>query len=327
MKVAIVLATLAVASATDLGAWYAWKRDNGRAYTDDEDVVRFSNFKKNLATIASLNEVHRKGTARFGPNKFADWSDAELKSLRGTRVPSNARDGIPEVAQVQVATNGTVDWRKKGVVSPVQNQQQCGSCWAFSATANIESRWAIAKGATPPPKLAEQALVDCDKECGTYHGEQGCDAGCEGGLMMNAFKYVIANGQPKESAYPYMAADGRCKAVPASPVNISSWDLLPQDETKIAAYLEQNGPVSIAVAASMWSFYMGGIMEYLCPGKTTLADLDHGVDLVGYGSEDGTDYWIVRNSWGPSWGEEGYCRILRGVGFCGVQLMACSSVV
>lgn len=334
MKLAIIATLIAVTSALHLSAaelFGTWRIAHNRSYMNaDEASTRRRYFQKNYAQIQVLNKIHSHlpNGAVFQPNKFADWSPAELKRLRGFRLPANARELLPNAAPVTEAAAATVDWRVRGIVSPIQDQGQCGSCWAFSATANVESRWAIAKS-TAAPKLAEQFLVDCDHQCGNYRdGQDGCDAGCDGGLMPNAWKYVISNGFPSEQAYPYTGVDGTCAAKSLrSLVNISSWELLPIDETAIAAYVSKNGPVSIAVDAAQWSFYMGGIMSLLCWGKTTVADLDHGVNIVGYGTEDSTDYWIVRNSWSSSWGESGYARVLRGSNFCGLALFACSSIV
>jgi len=306
-----------------------WKVSYGRTYASlAEHNTRLEHFHRAIGIVAELNRAHshRKNGATFKLNKFADRSPDELKALRGFKADIKDRTNHKEVTEVNAAPT-SFDWRTKGVINPIQDQGQCGSCWAFSATANIESRWAIAKGVRPI-KLAEQALVDCDQLCGTYRSMQGCDAGCNGGLMPNAYKYVIANGQPTEASYPYQAVDGTCKRFTKANVSITSWEFVAQNEATIAAYLAENGPVSIAVDASNWSYYYGGVMEYLCWGKTTYNDLDHGVELVGYGTDElGTDYWIVRNSWSTDWGDAGYARILRGTNFCGVALFATSAIV
>jgi len=306
-----------------------WKASYNQTYaTEAENNARLENFYRAIGIVSDLNRAHshRKDGATFKLNKFADRSAEELKALRGFKADNSQRINHKEVTDVKGAAPTSYDWRTKGVLSPIQDQGQCGSCWAFSATANIESRWAIAKS-IPPVKLAEQALVDCDQLCGTYRSMSGCDAGCNGGLMPNAYKYVIANGQPSETSYPYTAVDGTCHRFTKANVSITSWEFVAQNEDTIAAYLAANGPVSIAVDASSWSYYDGGIMEYLCWGRTTYSDLDHGVDLVGYGTSGGTDYWIVRNSWATSWGEAGYAKILRGSNFCGVALFATSALV
>jgi C1A family cysteine protease len=187
------------------------------------------------------------------------------------------------------ATPASVDWRSTaGVVNSVQNQQQCGSCWAFSATASVESRWAI-KSKTLL-KLSEQQLVDCDTEQ---------DQGCNGGLMDNAFTYLETNAMELETAYPYSAVDGTCtwKKSLGKVTVVGFTDVKTTSEDLAAAI--STGPVSVAVAANdYWQMYSGGVATIDdCPND----QLDHGVVAVGYTA----DYWIVRNSWGPSWGESG----------------------
>jgi len=179
--------------------------------------------------------------------------------------------------------------------------------------------------------LSEQFLVDCDHNCGDYRGEDGCDQGCGGGLQPNAYKYIIAQGgQPSESSYPYTSGSGRngkCKKGESAAEKISGWEFISEDETEMASWLATNGPMSIAADAAHWSFYDGGIMKSrtVCPRKP---QLDHGVNIVGFGEEGSTKYWIIRNSWAADWGEDGYCRTLRGEGtaskpgFCGVNLFA-----
>jgi len=307
-------------------------KDYNRVYaTEVEYSLRLQNFWENSLIVDALNRAHahRKNGAWFKLNKFADWSEQEQRSLRGFKgvnVTSSMLTGHRAKVKATAAPT-SVDWRQQGVLAPVQDQGQCGSCWAFSTVANIESQWAIKNKLNPPLKLSEQKLVDCDHECGTYRSEQGCDQGCNGGLMPNGFKYAMANGMPTETSYPYSGVDGSCQSPSPTNVKVASWTLISQDEGEMAAWVAANGPASIAVYAQNWSFYMGGIMEYLCWGKITVNDLDHGVVIAGYGSDSGTDYWLIRNSWGADWGEAGYCRILRNQGFCGVNLFACSSQV
>jgi len=217
------------------------------------------------------------------------------------------------------------DWRTKtGVLAPVQDQGQCGSCWAFSATCNMESRLAIARGQRVN-KLAEQALVDCEHNCGQYRFFNGCDSGCEGGLQPNAFKFGMSKGMPTEGAYPYTATDGTCQSF-HSVANFTSWEFVSTDETQMAAYVAAKSPISVAVDASNWQFYSGGIIDAggdVCATQDpNNPSLDHGVTVVGYTA----DYWIVRNSWASSWGENGYVRLQFGQDTCGVALFACSAI-
>jgi len=281
--------------------------------------------------VSSLNsaEAHRANGATFKLNKYADWSDVELKRLRGIKgAGPQWRNGTKTGVTPQVKAPDSIDWRTRGVLAPVQDQMQCGSCWAFSATAALESQAAIASNSRPK-KLSEQWLVDCDMQCGQYRQENGCDAGCNGGLQPNAWVYTTAqNGQPGESDYPYTGTGGTCQTGLAPVTVPKSWEFAASDEASIAAYVATNGPLSIAVDASNWSFYQGGIMQdaSICPAASNPWDtLDHGVVIAGYGvdSTANTPFWIVRNSWNADWGESGYCRLIRGQNFCGINLFAC----
>jgi len=203
----------------------------------------------------------------------------------------------------------------------------CGSCWSFSATGNIEGQWALATKKLVG--LSEQNLVDCDHQCTTFENQQACDAGCEGGLQPNAYEYVIKNnGIDTEDSYPYQGVDGTCafstKNVGA---RIRNYTMISTNEDQMAAYLVQHGPIAIAADAEEWQFYIGGVFYLPC-----FTSLDHGILIVGYGVE--TDildqtmpYWIIKNSWGADWGEDGYLRVERGDGKCGVNLYASSAMV
>jgi len=221
------------------------------------------------------------------------------------------------------AAPDAIDWTNqngKSYVTPVKNQGQCGSCWAFSTTGSIESRSAIKNGQTGSDitPLSEQQLVDCS---GSYGNE-----GCNGGLMDDAFKYVEASGGLcSESEYKYTARDGTCKSSTCGtkydPITTYT-DVKADSSTSLQAAVAE-GPVSIAIEAdqSAFQFYSGGILDGTCGTR-----LDHGVLAVGYGSESGSDYWKVKNSWGTSWGMEGYVLICRDCnkngnkGECGILM-------
>jgi len=252
-----------------------------------------------------------------GPNQFADLTSHEFKArytggyVRSVNKPRN----VPaNGAHLRLAANpDSVDWTTKGAVTPVKNQQQCGSCWAFSATGSMESATFLSKGNLP--SLSEQQLVDCVT----------ADAGCNGGLMDDAFAYVIANkGITSEALYPYTAVTGTCKSpLPASVATISKFtDVLENNELALETAIVQQ-PISVAVEADQaaWQSYTGGVVTSNCGTA-----LDHGVLAVGYGTDTAAgQYYLVKNSWGAAWGEKGYIRIGRGSaypaeGVCGIQM-------
>jgi len=289
-----------------------------------ETAQRFEIFKNNKARIAQLNQ-QGAGRTKFAINKFADLTKEEFKASRLSKVHAQRTPDMPVADDLDVsAIPDSFDWRDKGAVTAVKDQGQCGSCWAFSATGNMEGQWFLA-GHTLT-SLSEQNLVDCDHECMTYEGEQSCDAGCDGGLQPNAYHYVISNsGIDTEASYTYEGVDDTCRFKAASVgATFSNWTMISQDETQMAAYLVANGPIAIAADAEEWQFYFGGVFYIPCG-----TELDHGILIVGYGTE--TDifgqtmpFWIIKNSWGEDWGEDGYIRVERGDGLCGVNLFASS---
>ncbi|KAL0116597.1 hypothetical protein PUN28_009912 [Cardiocondyla obscurior] len=292
--------------------------------TQEERNLRLKIFRENLGII-DLLQRNEQATGRYGVNMFADLSPEEFRTrYLGLRPDLQSENEIPlrkaEIPNVDLPPS--FDWRKKGVVTPVKNQGSCGSCWAFSVTGNVEGQYAIKHGQLL--SLSEQELLDCDD----------LDDGCNGGLPDNAYRAIEKlGGLELESDYPYEAEDEKChfkknlaKVQLNSAVNITS------NETQIAQWLVQNGPIAIGINANAMQFYLGGVshpFKFLCNPK----NLDHGVLIVGYGTSRyplfnrKLPYWIIKNSWGKSWGEQGYYRVYRGDGTCGLNQMASSAMV
>jgi len=242
-------------------------------------------------------------------NEFTDLTSNEFAIGRiGGYVPRRLRRSSKSVTPSKVALPNSVDWTTQGAVTPVKNQQQCGSCWAFSTTGSVEGAEKIYKGKLV--SLSEQMLVDCS---GNY-GNQGCN----GGLMDDAFQYIIhTGGLCSEAAYPYTAQDGTCQSsscslVPQSAITAYT-DVTSDSDVALATAVAQQ-PVSVAIEADQASFqsYSSGVMTAGCGTA-----LDHGVLAVGYGTDGGVDYWKVKTSWGASWGMSGYILLARGASYNG----------
>lgn len=283
--------------------------------TKEEFDFRSSLFKKTLAFIRSENS-RNENTFTVGINKFADWTPAEYKRLLGYK-PAVKQGDMFQIQEDRVNIPTSVDWRTSGDVNLVQDQGQCGSCWAFSATATTESRTKLKSGTLY--KFSEQQIVDC---C-NYGGSMGCNGGDED----SAFGYVKDKGLMLEKDYPYTAYDGSCKYNSAKVVAASKntgTTLVKANSYMALKTAISTGPVSVAIEAdtAAFQFYSGGILNSASCGT----DLDHAVVAVGYGvdSKKG-EYYIVRNSWGPTWGMKGYINIAGGkdgAGICGIQLDA-----
>lgn len=212
----------------------------------------------------------------------------------------------------------SIDWREYNIVTPVKNQGNCGSCWTFSATGAMEGAWAKKTGQLI--SLSEQQLVDCVSS----------EEGCQGGNMEDAFEYAIVNPLCTETEDPYEAKNDKCKDC-ESYIKFSSCIKIPKNnQLALKEVVAEYGPISIAIQAdkSVFKDYKSGIISDDSCGT----DLDHGVLIVGYGTENSTKYWIVKNSWGKSWGENGYVRILRSEstddpGVCGIGMQGSFPVV
>ncbi|CAG9566499.1 unnamed protein product [Danaus chrysippus] len=279
-------------------------KDYNKEYDENEKEERFKIFVNNLEDINAMNE--RSSNAVYGINKFSDLSKEEFikyyTGLKREEIPSNEDHKSTDLPEsFNVTAPDQFDWRKKGVVTSVKNQRHYGSCWAFSASANVESINAIKTGKLID--VSEQQLVDCDI---------GYDLGCLGGLAWVAMSYFRQYGAMSLKSYPYVAKEGSChydsrKVV----IRLKDYKHVTQlTEDQIKEHLYNIGPLSIGIAAAPISSYTGGIVIEDCHSSF---QVNHAVLLVGYGKENGVEYWIVKNSWGQNWGEKGYFRMQRGV--------------
>jgi cathepsin L len=307
MKIAL-LAGLGVVAASTQEEFVAYVKEFNKVYTSDELFSRFQNFADNKKVIDAHNA---KGLAwEMGVNAHTDMTSKEFSDMYLGYLPR--QNDYAKSRNLHVAPEGQVladslDWRTTGAVTPIKDQAQCGSCWAFSTTGSVEGANKIKSGQLV--SLAEQQLVDCAGSAGNQ--------GCNGGLMDDAFEYIIKNnGIGSEASYPYTARDGKCKQV-TSVATVSKYtDVKKNDETDLMSAVNIE-PVSVAVDAESWQTYRKGVMTGLC-GK----QLDHGVLLIGYGTDGANDYWLVKNSWGTSWGEQGTIRLVRGKNECGIAAAA-----
>ena len=283
----------------------------GKSYgTKAEFRFRQAEFEKKLAAIEEHNSKNEE-THSLGLNMFADWTDAEYKRLLGYK-PEQKLGASEPVLLDDSNLAAEVDWRSKGAVTPVKNQGQCGSCWSFSATGAMEGAHQIATGNLV--SLSEQQLVDCSRSYGNM--------GCNGGLMDSAFNYAKAYKMETESDYPYTARDGSCSYdASLGQVSVTGYtDVSTYSESQLKAAISK-GPVAVAIEADQLVFqmYTTGVITSSSCGTS----LDHGVLAVGYGTESGQDYYLVKNSWGASWGDQGYVKIgaqATGAGICGIQM-------
>ena len=305
MKTAIfcfaVLVVVALASADQFDDWAV---KHGKKYaTLEETAHRRSVFFDNLKHVAAMNaDLKAQGHDQvYNTTIFMDMTREEFKATHLNYVDKRVEH--PTKSYDHSRDKASVDWRKHHVVTPVKNQGQCGSCWAFSATETVESFWALAGHHLT--ELSPQQVTSCTT---------GCD-GCGGGLPYVAYEYLERAGLESAHAYPYRSGNGdtgRCEYnrhhVAA---HVKGWSYVAQrgDWHSLRSAVSHDGPVSICVDASTWQFYHGGVLSSNCGQQ-----LDHCVQLVGFKD----DYWMVRNSWTASWGIEGYIHIKMGENLCGI---------
>jgi len=291
-------------------AFTSWMVKFEKTYAPEEFFYRFGVFKANMDFV----DAHNKGnnTYEVELNKFADLTTGEFKNIYLGYKPELARNArvtkaLHELPMPSTYPSGSLDWTQKGAVTGVKDQGQCGSCWAFSTTGSMEGVIQIHFGHLT--SLSEQELVDCSTSYGNL--------GCNGGLMDNAFKYAEANGLCTEAAYPYTGVMGTCKkssCTMSANSKITSYTDVTHTENALGAATDIE-PVSVAIEADQAGFqmYKSGVFSGVC-GQ----NLDHGVLVVGYGDSGSTPYWKVKNSWGTSWGMQGYILMIRNQDECGI---------
>nr|AFP73333.1 cysteine protease [Solanum peruvianum] len=285
-----------------------WMSRHGRVYKDEvEKGERFMIFKENMKFIESVNKAGNL-SYKLGMNEFADITSQEfLAKFTGLNIPnsylspspmSSTEFKINDLSDDDMPSN--LDWRESGAVTQVKHQGRCGCCWAFSAVGSLEGAYKIATGNLM--EFSEQELLDCTTN----------NYGCNGGFMTNAFDFIIENGGiSRESDYEYLGEQYTCRSQEkTAAVQISSYKVVPEGETSLLQAVTKQ-PVSIGIAASQdLQFYAGGTYDGSCADR-----INHAVTAIGYGTDEkGQKYWLLKNSWGTSWGENGFMKIIRDSG-------------
>ena len=289
----------------------------------NEFLARYEVFRMNvMETFKEENSLYQTGITKFSDLTKQEFAKTYLNLNYDAMAMANFD---PYIVKVSNAAPSSYDWRDYGRVSAVKDQGSCGSCWAFATVANLEGLYYAKKGVMKT--FSEQMLVDCDTS----------DSGCNGGLMEYAFAWLKKNGGIMlDSDYPYRGYKQSCKSDKTKYVDMtvtgykklgssySTWSAVDEDEVK--EFLYETGPLAIALNADPLQTYSSGILD-VTSAKCPTSGINHAVTLVGYGTQSSTPYWIVKNSWGRSWGESGYFRIRRGNGTCGVNCYITTALV
>ena len=319
---AICMSSVAVTAHPDMHIFLDFVKTFDKSYDSLAHLeTKFKTFIDNLRYIEHTNNIQSNFT--LGVNQFADLTNDEFRSMN--LMKTKAQSTCKGFSSTSASLPGALDWRSENAVTGVKDQGQCGSCWSFSATGAMEGAWSIATGSLV--SLSEQQLVDCS--AGRTYGNHGCN----GGLMDGAFKYAIDNGMCSESSYPYTSGTsktgGTCETCTSVVTMSSCVDVTANNQVHLKEAVAR-GPVSIAIEADTKAFqlYKSGVLT----GDACGTNLDHGVLIVGYGSESGSEYWLVKNSWGTSWGDNGYIKIGRSdstndPGVCGIAMQPSYPVV
>ncbi|XP_077226153.1 papain family cysteine protease isoform X1 [Tasmannia lanceolata] len=305
------------------------RKYNKKYQTREEYIHRLGIFAKNK--IRAVQNQVLDPSAVHGITPFSDLSEEEFETffmgLKGgfhsKEETVYSQDGKAFLVE-EKSFPENFDWRENGAVTHVKLQGTCGSCWAFSTTGVIEGANFISTGKLLT--LSEQQLIDCDHKCDA-EDQSTCDNGCHGGLMTNAYKYLMeAGGLEEESSYPYTGTPSTCKFKPEKAVvRLVNFTNVPLEENQIIDNLVHRGPLAVGLNAAFMQTYIGGVSCPLICGKRRV---NHGVLLVGYGSKGFSllrlgyrPYWIIKNSWGKQWGDKGYYHLCRGHNMCGINTM------
>jgi len=320
MKLLLVtlLAQAALGAWVDVEEWAKFKQNHGKEYESTlVELQRMKTYGANKAYIARHNAEADAGKHSYwlAVNKYADLTHDQFRAqMLGHKKPSSRSTGTPFQSSGLKAPESK-DWRDEGAVTQVKDQGQCGSCWAFSTTGTLEGQWKLA--GNDMVELSEQQLMDCSGSYGNL--------ACQGGEMYTAMQYVVDNGGiMSEADYPYETKTHLRRCLWDASKVAAKAKSFTRIDTEVESDLEEAvgtvGPVSVAMDASHFDFQLYSHGIYHNPNcMTANADLDHGVLAVGYGEEADGKYWIVKNSWGPSWGEEGFFKMTRdGSNMCGI---------
>ncbi|XP_019378962.1 PREDICTED: cathepsin W isoform X2 [Gavialis gangeticus] len=287
-------------------------RFNRTYNSPEEQRRRLLIFRQNLATARALEKAGQ-GMARFGMTRFSDLTEEEFRAQLLSPMPGHAPR--PSALAPSKPAPPSCDWRKAGAVTPAKDQGQCGSCWAFAAVANIESLWFIRHQELY--NLSVQQVLDCSR----------LQVACEGAFPWVAFTVAWMYGLTPEEEYPYTACQNMCEERHRAVAHVQAFQILSSDEKRLAAHIAAQGPVTVGINAKLLQFYKEGIITKNMACNCDPREMNHAVLLVGYGLEKKTPYWIVKNSWGPEWGEEGSFRIYRGSNACGIASLPVTATV